>query len=59
MRLRDIVEASLSKLLFFAPNTKPLLVAIQTFSLAIGGEGTIRTLLLDRFLACMKPASMT
>jgi len=27
--------------------------------LAIGGEGTIKTLLLDRFLACMKPASKT
>jgi hypothetical protein len=41
------------------PDTKSMIVAIQTFSLAIGGEGTIKTLLLDRFLACMKPASKT
>jgi 3-hydroxybutyrate dehydrogenase len=31
----------------------------QTFSLAIGGEGIIQEGLLDRFLACMKPASIT
>jgi hypothetical protein len=41
------------------PDTKSMIVAIQTFSLAIGGDGTIKNLLLDRFLACMKPASKT
>jgi hypothetical protein len=41
------------------PDPRTEIVAIQTFSLAIGGDGTIKTLLLDRFLACMKPASKT
>jgi hypothetical protein len=41
------------------PNPKAGIKAIQTFSLAIGGEGIIQSLLLDRFLACMKPASKT
>jgi hypothetical protein len=58
-RLTQHAEASLLKSLFFAPNPIPVVAAFQTFSLAIGGEGTITTLLLDRFLACMKPASKT
>ena len=40
-------------------DSKGEIESIQTFSLAIGGERTIKTLLLDRFLACMKPASKT
>ncbi len=39
--------------------TKPEVESFQTFSLAIPEERTIKTLLLDRFLACMKPASTT
>jgi hypothetical protein len=31
----------------------------QTFSLAMGGRLRITNALLDRFLACMKPASIT
>jgi hypothetical protein len=31
----------------------------QTFSLALGDPLRIKELLLDRFLACMKPASIT
>jgi hypothetical protein len=31
----------------------------QTFSLDIGNGARIKSLLLDRFLACMKPASIT
>jgi hypothetical protein len=31
----------------------------QTFSLDIGNGARIKVLLLDRFLACMKPASIT
>ncbi|MCB2152955.1 MAG: hypothetical protein KDE06_18700, partial [Rhodobacteraceae bacterium] len=31
----------------------------QTFSLDSGGEPRIKIALLDRFLACMKPASIT
>jgi hypothetical protein len=32
---------------------------LQTLSLATGKQLLIKTLLLDRFLACMKPASIT
>ncbi len=34
-------------------------MSFQTFSLEVGQELRIRALLLDRFLACMKPASIT
>jgi hypothetical protein len=39
--------------------SRAVIVPFQTFSLAIGGETIIQALLLDRFLACMKPASKT
>ena len=35
------------------------IVAFQTFNLALGGGLRIKGALLDRFLACMKPASIT
>ena len=39
--------------------TMRVCAAIQTFNLATGGLMAIPILLLDRFLACMKPASIT
>ncbi len=44
---------------FVEPDSSYVLEPFQTFSLAIGAQGIIQSLLLDRFLACMKPASIT
>ena len=45
--------------LFVDPEPTEGFQAFQTFSLDDGTELLIRRALLDRFLACMKPASIT
>ena len=44
---------------FITSDTKEGFVTFQTFSLDAGAQLLITTPLLDRFLACMKPASIT
>jgi hypothetical protein len=44
---------------FLDPLTSRGFTSFQTFSLAGGLELLIKASLLDRFLACMKPASIT
>jgi hypothetical protein len=45
--------------LLIDPEPKRRFQSFQTFSLATGEQLRIKELLLDRFLACMKPASIT
>jgi hypothetical protein len=44
---------------FITSDTKEGFVTFQTFSLDAGAQLLITAALLDRFLACMKPASIT
>jgi hypothetical protein len=44
---------------FITPDPKEGFVTFQTFSLDAGAQLLITRPLLDRFLACMKPASIT
>ncbi len=44
---------------FIGSDVTPGFLSFQTFSLETGAELLIKGALLDRFLACMKPASIT
>jgi hypothetical protein len=60
VKICEVMRATFPRAVFFLDlHRKAMCGAIQTFNLAIGNRRRIRRALLDRFLACMKPASIT
>jgi hypothetical protein len=56
----EVIRATFPRAMFFLDlHSKAMRRRYQTFNLAIGNRRRIRKALLDRFLACMKPASIT